>query len=89
MMEQTLYLLALAILAALSLIAVLHNSFNDNLLQRTGLVGVFFGASIAVWHGLHGVERCAPGYLFTYGMAVYGLGTAWKCWLFRNSKGSK
>ena len=87
-MLHFLFLVSLAVIALLAIVAVLHNSFNDNLLQRIGLTGVFFGASVNLLHVMLGMERQSPGYLFTCGFAVYGIGTAWKCWKYRNSKGS-
>lgn len=84
MMENILYMASLALIALLSLVAVLHNSFNDNLVQRVGLSLACLGAMARFWHGLDGLELPAPKYLFTYGIAIYGLGTAYKCWQFRH-----
>ena len=76
--EYVVYMLALAIIAIISLAAIVHPQFNDNFLQRLGLAVAAFGAILRMWT-LHTGEDSQPlRYLLTYGIAVYALGTALK-----------
>lgn len=81
-MESILYMASLAIISLLSLVAVLHNSFNDNLVQRIGLTMVCLSTMVTLWQAFNCLDFYASKTLFTYGIAVYAIGTAYKCWYF-------
>lgn len=62
-------------LVALSCIGVLHTSFSDNLLQRTGLCCIALGSA---------AEVTAPGMnprlLLVVGLLIYAVGVLIKVW---------
>lgn len=80
--EAVLYIVALAMIAALSVAALWHPKFRDNALQTIGLASMCFGAVVRIYTCLQGQDLLALRYALTYGLAVYGLGTAVKFWKF-------
>lgn len=80
--EFWIYCIALAIIAAVSLAALYHPKFFDNILQRLGLVLTCFGASLRLYTVLQGDDLPGLRYLLTIGIAVYAIGTAQKFWKF-------
>ena len=81
MIESTVYSIALAIIALGCLAGVFCHKFDDNLIQRVGLSVVCLGACLRLTEtfGIFPDDTKAR-YLFTYGVALYCLGTAWKFW---------
>lgn len=86
MLEQTSYIIALAVIATLSLAAIVHPRFLDNMLQRVGLVMTAFGALLRMYTYAQGEDLLALRYILTYGIAVYALGTALKFWRFNRGR---
>lgn len=81
MMESTAYSISLVIIAVTCLLGVFTRKFDDNLLQRLGLSLACIGACLRLselfWYF---PDDTKARYLFTYGVAVFCLGTAWKFW---------
>lgn len=74
---EALYLAALALIAALSVLGVLSPVFRDNTLQRVGLALVCLGASAELWLSVQPLAAVAhrARELLAIGTALYGLGT--------------
>lgn len=81
-LEDILYIASLALIAAVSLAAIFHPRFEDNTLQRLGLVGMCFGAALRVVTYIQGSDLPGLRYALTYGMAIYAMGTVLKFWKF-------
>ena len=81
MLESTVYSIALAIITLACLLGVLSHKFDDNLFQRIGLSVACLGACLRLIE-LFGYfpDDTKARYLFTYGVALFCLGTAWKFW---------
>jgi hypothetical protein len=81
MMASIFYSVALIVIAASCLLAVLYQDFEDNLMQRVGLSSAFLGAVARLSELFeHSPNETHARYLFTYGLAVYCLGTVFKLW---------
>lgn len=80
-----LYAASVAVIAALSVVAVLTRRFDDNFTQRVGLfiiclgsVGVLF----TTWRDGTATENSRA--IMAFGLAVFGVGSALKAWKYRN-----
>ncbi len=81
MLENTIYIIALAIIAACALLGVLSHKFEDNLPQRVGLSMACLGAVVRLTELLdHFPDETPARYLMTYGIALFCVGTTWKFW---------
>jgi len=78
-MMHAVEILPLIVVAAISAIAVLHQCFNDNLMQRIGLSLICVGATIRLAQILFesSTTKESSTVLF-YGLAAYGVGTLLK-----------
>jgi len=72
------YTAALLVTALVSLLAVLHPRFNDNTLQRVGLVVISFCAWLNMYTYLDGQDLPILRDGVLYGVAVYAAGTLLK-----------
>lgn len=78
MLLDYVYAVSLLVIALVTLLAVLHPRFNDNTLQRVGLCGMCFGASLRLYTFLGGQDLQNLRFTLTIGMAFYLLGTVAK-----------
>lgn len=85
-LEDILYIASLALIAAVSLAAIYHPRFEDNTLQRVGLVAMCFGAALRLYTYVQGMDLPGLRYALTYGMAIYAMGTALKFWRFNRTE---
>ena len=83
---DVLYILSLIVVAVLTVVGLWCKSFQDNLLQTFGMAAVCAGCVIRL--GCMAIHQPveATRYMVMYGLALYGLGTAWKVYKFRNTQ---
>lgn len=75
---SSLYLAAVVIIGIVSLVGVMHPRYQDNFLQRLGMILMFLGA-IGVTRALSmGGSSLNAASLMTWGMALYAVGTFFK-----------
>lgn len=77
------YVFPLIVIAILSMVAVLYERFDDNLLQRIGLSATCVGSTLAAVAMAHGGNACNATTLLAYGIILYGAGTAMKVAKYR------
>lgn len=78
---STLYGAALAIIALSCVTAVFNSHFKDNLPQRVGLSMTCLGACVRILELFDQIpDNTNVRYLFTFGIAIYCAGTAYKLW---------
>ena len=75
---------ALATVAFLALVGVLHPEFSDNLLQRIGLSAACMGSTLTLLSDDACPER--PVTVLTVGVAIYAIGTAKNAVKFRHHR---
>lgn len=75
---------ALATIAVLALVGVLHPEFSDNLLQRVGLSAACMGSTLSLLSDSSCPER--PVTILAVGVAVYAVGTAKNAIKFRHHR---
>lgn len=68
----------LALVFVLATAGIFSTRFQDNLLQRLGMVSMAFGAVFAAWHYVLGTAPGTPRFAILYGITLYGLGKAWR-----------
>jgi hypothetical protein len=80
-MGTALYGVALLVIAFSCVLAVLNRHFDDNLAQRTGLAMTCLGACVRFMEIFAKIpDNANVRYLFTFGIAIYCAGTAYKLW---------
>lgn len=80
-MELTAYTFSLVVIAMTCLAGVFSHKFDDNLLQRVGLSLACMGACLRLTELFDFFpDDTKARYLFTYGVACFCMGTAWKFW---------
>ena len=80
-MELIIYTASLGVIATSCLMGVFSRHFEDNLLQRIGFSLSCIGASTRMLEVYgHFPNETNARYLFTYGVAIVGIGTVLKFW---------
>lgn len=81
MIMMLLYGIALAIIAFSCVLAVFNSHFKDNLPQRAGLSMTCLGSCVRILELFDQIpDNTNVKYLFTFGVATYCAGTAYKLW---------
>ena len=80
-MEAFIYGLSLVIIGVSCVIGVLGKKFDDNLFQTIGLGICWLGASVRLYEVFGSfTNETNARYMFTYGIAIFCLGTIYKYW---------
>ena len=80
-MEAFIYGLSLVIIAVTCIGGALLKKFDDNLFQTVGLCISCLGASVRLFEVFGSfTNETNARYMFTYGIAIFCLGTIYKYW---------
>lgn len=77
-MQDVLALLGYIAATGLSILALRHSAFKENLLQNVGLTGLLFAGTLLIKRALTGGSSDPLLTMFVWGIVIYGLGTLLK-----------